>query len=82
VLRVAVGAQDGVVISASNFGKVKTAFQVAMVMCLIAVSRHHPVWVDVLVYVTVVVTVASGVDYFFNGFSRQAARRIAAALKG
>ncbi|MHB8691138.1 MAG: CDP-diacylglycerol--glycerol-3-phosphate 3-phosphatidyltransferase [Solirubrobacteraceae bacterium] len=69
VLRVAVGTQDGVVISASPFGKLKTAFQVAMVMCLIAVSRHHPAWVDVLVYVTVAITVASGVDYFF-GVSR------------
>src|SRR6202165_4671420 len=35
VLRVAVGTQDGVVISASPFGKLKTAFQVAMVMVLI-----------------------------------------------
>jgi CDP-diacylglycerol--glycerol-3-phosphate 3-phosphatidyltransferase len=69
VLRVAVGAQDGIVISASAFGKLKTVFQVAMVMSLIAVSRHHPAWVDVLVYVTVAVTVASGVDYFF-GVSR------------
>jgi CDP-diacylglycerol---glycerol-3-phosphate 3-phosphatidyltransferase len=70
VLRVAVGAQEGIVISASNFGKLKTAFQVAMVMCLIAVNRHHPAWVDVLVYVTVAVTVASGVDYFFNASRR------------
>jgi CDP-diacylglycerol--glycerol-3-phosphate 3-phosphatidyltransferase len=70
VLRVAVGTQEGVVISASPFGKLKTAFQVAMVMCLIAVSRHHPAWVDVLVYVTVAITVASGVDYFF-GLSRR-----------
>src|SRR5581483_1972949 len=66
VLRVAVGTQEGIVISASNFGKLKTVFQLAMVMSLIAVSRHHPTWVDVLVYVTVVVTVLSGVDYFFG----------------
>ena len=81
VLRVAVGTQEGVVISASWFGKVKTAFQVAMVMSLIAVSHHHPAWVDVLVYVTVAVTVASGVDYFFNGISRQSASRGAEAVK-
>ena len=52
-LRLAAGAQQGVVISASSFGKLKTAFQVAMVMSLIAVGKH-PVWVTVLVYVTVV----------------------------
>jgi CDP-diacylglycerol--glycerol-3-phosphate 3-phosphatidyltransferase len=78
VLRVAVGTQEGVVIPASQFGKLKTVFQVAMVMCLIAVSRHHPVWVDVLVYVTVGVTVASGVDYFF-GVSRSRVEPGAAA---
>jgi CDP-diacylglycerol---glycerol-3-phosphate 3-phosphatidyltransferase len=67
VLRVAAGTQQGVVISASAFGKVKTAFQVAMVMVLIAV--HHgsrPAWVYAIVYVTVVVTVLSGADYFFG----------------
>src|ERR1700694_3840903 len=35
VLRVAVGAQQGVVIAASQLGKLKTAVQVAMVMVLI-----------------------------------------------
>ena len=65
VLRVAVGAGQGVVISASPLGKVKTAFQVAMVIALIAV-QGHPVWLDVLVYVTVLITVLSGADYFFG----------------
>src|SRR5437588_6092325 len=37
VLRVAAGTQQGVVISASAFGKLKTSFQVVMVMVLIAV---------------------------------------------
>src|ERR1700730_4835124 len=36
VLRVAAGAGQGVVISASAFGKLKTAFQVAMVLVLIS----------------------------------------------
>src|ERR1700758_806119 len=49
VLRVAAGAQQGLVIPANVFGKLKTVVQVAMVMVLIAVHRHlHPVWVDVL----------------------------------
>ena len=69
VLRVAAGTQQGVVISASAFGKLKTAVQVAMVMVLIAV-HSRPVWVDLLVYATVVITVLSGADYFF-GVSRR-----------
>ena len=65
VLRVAVGAGQGVVISASPLGKLKTAFQVAMVIALIAV-HGQPVWLQVLIYVTVLVTVLSGADYFFG----------------
>jgi CDP-diacylglycerol---glycerol-3-phosphate 3-phosphatidyltransferase len=70
VLRVAAGTQQGVIISASVFGKLKTAFQVAMVMVLIAV-HGRPAWVDALVYVTVLITVLSGADYFFGVWSRE-----------
>jgi CDP-diacylglycerol---glycerol-3-phosphate 3-phosphatidyltransferase len=69
VLRVAVGTQQGVVMSAGQFGKVKTAFQVAMVLALIICGRPVPLGVDLLVYVTVAITVLSGADYFF-GVSR------------
>jgi CDP-diacylglycerol--glycerol-3-phosphate 3-phosphatidyltransferase len=65
VLRVAVGAQQHVVISASGFGKVKTTLQVAMVICVIAV-HGHPLWLSLLIYLTVLVTVLSGADYFFG----------------
>jgi CDP-diacylglycerol--glycerol-3-phosphate 3-phosphatidyltransferase len=65
VLRVAAGTQQGVVISASSLGKVKTAVQVAMVLVLIAV-HGHPLWRSLLIYATVVVTVLSGADYFFG----------------
>src|SRR6202011_1815595 len=65
VLRVAVGAGQGVVISASGLGKLKTAVQVAMVLTLIAV-HGRPVLVSLLVYATVAVTVLSGADYFFG----------------
>ena len=68
-LRLGMGAQQGVVISASWFGKVKTAFQVLMVMLLIAI-HPRPDWVDAVVYVTVVVTVLSGADYFFGLLGR------------
>ncbi len=69
VLRVAAGAGQGVVISASMFGKAKTGLQVAMVLVLIAV-HDRPLWVSALVYLTVLVTVISGADYFF-GLSRR-----------
>jgi CDP-diacylglycerol--glycerol-3-phosphate 3-phosphatidyltransferase len=57
--------QQGVVLAAGTFGKVKTVFQVAMVFLLIAV-KGTPAWLDALVYLTVAVTVLSGLDYFFG----------------
>jgi CDP-diacylglycerol--glycerol-3-phosphate 3-phosphatidyltransferase len=73
VLRVAAGTQQGVVISASSLGKLKTAAQVAMVLVLIAVGGR-PLWVSLLVYATVLITVLSGADYFF-GFRRHLEQR-------
>jgi CDP-diacylglycerol--glycerol-3-phosphate 3-phosphatidyltransferase len=80
VLRVAVGAQQGVVIPASSLGKLKTAFQVAMVIALIAV-HGHPLWLELLVYATVLVTVLSGADYFF-GLRRTLEARAPAPRQG
>jgi CDP-diacylglycerol---glycerol-3-phosphate 3-phosphatidyltransferase len=57
--------EQGHVIPASVWGKLKTTTQVAMVLALIWVDRPAP-WVDVLIYVTVAVTVMSGADYFFG----------------
>jgi CDP-diacylglycerol--glycerol-3-phosphate 3-phosphatidyltransferase len=71
-----------VVIPASMLGKLKTVVQVAMVMCLIAVGPHPPLWATLVVYVTVVVTVLSGADYFFGlrrhlqGSASSQARRV------
>ncbi len=78
VLRVAVGTQSGVVISASWLGKLKTVAQVGMVMALIAVGGH-PLWVNLVVYGTVLITVASGADYFFGLRRRLAATAAAQA---
>ena len=58
--------QAGVVISASMFGKVKTCLQIAAILAVIAVHPPSPLWVSVLVYLTVLVTVLSGLDYFFG----------------
>jgi CDP-diacylglycerol---glycerol-3-phosphate 3-phosphatidyltransferase len=61
----AVAVERGVVISASWMGKVKTLLQVAAIICLIAFDPA-PIWVDVLLYVAVAMTVISGADYFFG----------------
>jgi CDP-diacylglycerol--glycerol-3-phosphate 3-phosphatidyltransferase len=54
-----------VVIAANWWGKVKTAVQVVTILLLILIVPS-PLWVDVLVYVMVAVTVISGIDYFFG----------------
>ncbi len=60
-----IAAEKGQVVHASGWGKLKTSFQIAAVLCLILVPGS-PVWVDLLVYAAVVVTVMSGVDYFWK----------------
>src|SRR3954451_8965699 len=57
--------EHGEVIPASQWGKIKTVAQIAMVLVLIAVE-DSPAWVDAIVYATVVITVASAIDYFFS----------------
>jgi CDP-diacylglycerol--glycerol-3-phosphate 3-phosphatidyltransferase len=64
VLR-SVAAEQGVVIAASWLGKAKTILQVAAVFALIAFTSP-PLWVDLLVYAAVAMTVISGADYFFG----------------
>src|SRR5579863_5866128 len=55
--------QAGVVMAASMFGKVKTCLQIAAILAVIAV-HGNPLWVSLLLYATVLVTVLSGLDYF------------------
>jgi CDP-diacylglycerol--glycerol-3-phosphate 3-phosphatidyltransferase len=57
--------QAGVVIAASMFGKIKTCLQIAAILAVIAV-HGQPAWVMALLYTTVLVTVLSGLDYFFG----------------
>src|SRR3954452_16839678 len=66
--------EEGHVIPASMWGKVKTVTQIAIVLVLIAVD-DRTVAVDLLVYATVFLTIASGVDYFFNFRSLLRTRR-------
>jgi CDP-diacylglycerol--glycerol-3-phosphate 3-phosphatidyltransferase len=64
-LRVAAGVQ-GVVIPASRLGKAKTFAQVAAILALIAVHDAGTLWVQILLYTAVAITLASGADYFLN----------------
>jgi CDP-diacylglycerol--glycerol-3-phosphate 3-phosphatidyltransferase len=57
--------QQGVVIAANWWGKAKTIVQVAAIFFVIA-HDPTPVWVDLLVYGAVAITVVSGIDYFFG----------------
>jgi len=64
-LRLIAMEQGGHVIPASALGKLKTTTQIAMVLVLILVDGS-PTPVDVLVWATVAITVASGADYFLG----------------
>ena len=60
-----IAIEQGHVVAASAWGKLKTFFQVAMVLVLIIV-KGHPLWVDLLIYATVAITILSAADYFFG----------------
>ena len=80
-------SQAGVIMPASNFGKLKTCVQIAAILGVIAV-RDHPAWLDVLVYAAVAITVASGPRLLLRAApadrarSAQAQRRTSAAGSG
>jgi CDP-diacylglycerol--glycerol-3-phosphate 3-phosphatidyltransferase len=57
--------QQGIVIAANYWGKAKTIVQVVAIFCLIAFFPA-PLWVDLLVYLAVAITIISGIDYFFG----------------
>jgi CDP-diacylglycerol---glycerol-3-phosphate 3-phosphatidyltransferase len=63
-LRVA-ALQAGVVLGASLLGKLKTCVQILAILSLIVV-HGRPLWVDLLVYAAVLITIVSGLDYFFG----------------
>ncbi len=60
-----IAMEQGQVVPASVWGKLKTTTQIAAVLCLILVPGS-PAWVDALVYGAVAVTVMSGADYFWK----------------
>ena len=69
--------QAGVVMPASMLGKIKTCLQIAAILAIIAV-RGEPPWVMALLYLTIFVTVASGLDFFFGLRKRMHAQARAA----
>jgi len=73
--------QAGVVIAASNLAKAKTCVQIAAILSVIAV-HGHPLWLSALIYVTVLVTVLSGLDYFFGVRRRLAQAQSRAPAEG
>ncbi len=64
-------ASQGVVIAASNWGKLKTVIQmIAIIMGLLSLV-YNPEWLNittqVTIYLAAVITIGSGVDYFIKG---------------
>jgi CDP-diacylglycerol--glycerol-3-phosphate 3-phosphatidyltransferase len=64
VVRMA-ATQGGVVMAANRSGKIKTCLQIVAILAVIAV-QGHPLWVSLLVYLAVLATVVSGLDFFFD----------------
>ena len=60
--------KDSGVISASQYGKVKTVIQSFVLLIVIVAQPSHAV--DVLVWIMVGVTLATGIDYFVNTGAR------------
>jgi len=58
-----VAAQHGDVIAAAWLGKVKTVVQLLVIFLLILIAPV-PLWLDLLVYAMVAITLYSGADYF------------------
>jgi CDP-diacylglycerol---glycerol-3-phosphate 3-phosphatidyltransferase len=80
-LRIVAG-QQGVIITASAFGKAKTWSQVAAVMALIAAPDPGATWVLALVGLAVALTVLSGIDYFLSFRRRVDEARAAGMASG
>jgi len=68
-----IAASDNVVIAASNFGKLKTVFQVITIIVLFfypVITEFIPFPVcDIFVWIMAVITVLSGADYLIKNIS-------------
>jgi CDP-diacylglycerol---glycerol-3-phosphate 3-phosphatidyltransferase len=66
-------SRRGIIAPAQPLGKLKTTCQVVMVLALLLVVGS-PVWLDLVVYGTVAITVISGGDFLLGLRRRSAAR--------
>ena len=64
-------ASQGVVIAASNWGKLKTVIQMVAITMGLVYLVYSPSWLNMLtkvfIYLAGVITIISGVDYFVKG---------------
>ncbi|MDR3214813.1 MAG: CDP-diacylglycerol--glycerol-3-phosphate 3-phosphatidyltransferase [Bacilli bacterium] len=64
-----IAVENKVVIAASIFGKLKTVFQM-VVLCLVLLvalpQQPLPLWLQILVYITTLISLYSGIDYFYK----------------
>lgn len=64
-------ASQGVVIAASNWGKLKTVIQMVAIIMGLLFLVYSPAWLNTLtqisIYLAGVITIFSGVDYFVKG---------------
>jgi CDP-diacylglycerol--glycerol-3-phosphate 3-phosphatidyltransferase len=58
--------RDGLVISANSLGKAKTVLQTACVFVLVLASDPAAAWVELVVWATVLITIASGLVYVYR----------------
>lgn len=58
-----IAASQGVVIAASSLGKYKTVSQIIAILAALLVIPYT----DMLIWLAVILTIISGVDYFYNG---------------
>ena len=61
-----VASDDGVVIAASYWGKIKTVFQIIMVIMLIMDIKQIQIITDIVMWITVALTIISLIDYLMK----------------
>ena len=58
--------RNGLVISANSLGKAKTTLQTVCILALVLATDPSAAWVELIVFATVLITIASGVVYAYR----------------
>ena len=63
-----IAADNGIVIAASKWGKLKTVSQMVMIIVLLIHFNGYAAWIieQVLIYLALVLTVVSLIDYLYK----------------